>query len=160
MSERVPHEGVLKLLRLLADRLEDHLEGDDLALESLADSLEDEDFSGDEMQAAIVAIRSLAGVGPAAGWVAGSPGVKSARVLSHEESESLSTEAWGYLLGLRQGGILDAEQFERVLDLLTGSGVRPVSEELAREVAARVAMEHDDAGTAGETGHGDIEVAH
>jgi hypothetical protein len=160
VSERVPHEGVLKLLRLLADRLEDHLEGDELALETLGDTLEDEDFSGDEIQAAIAAVRTLAGVGPAAGWVAGSPGVKASRVLSHEERESLSTEAWGYLLGLRQGGALDPEQFERVLDLLTGSGVRPVSEELAREVASRVAMEHDDAGNAGEAGHGDIEVAH
>lgn len=150
----------MRLLRLFADRLEDQLEGDELALETLADALDDEDFSGDEIQAAIVAIRSLAGVGPAAGWVAGAPGLKASRVLSPEERESLSTEAWGYLLGLRQGGALDPEQFERVLDLLAGSGVRPVSEELAREVAARVAMEHEDAGTAGETGHGDIEVAH
>ena len=150
----------MRLLRLFADRLEDQLEGDELALETLADALDDEDFSGDEIQAAIVAIRSLAGVGPAAGWVAGAPGLKASRVLSPEERESLSTEAWGYLLGLRQGGALDPEQFERVLDLLAGSGVRPVSEELAREVAARVAMEHEDTGTAGETGHGDIEVAH
>ena len=37
---------------------------------------------------------------------------------SSEERESLSTEAWGYLLDQQREGTLDAEQFERVLDLL------------------------------------------
>ena len=49
---------------------------------------------------------------------------------------------------------------ERVLDLLTGSGMRPVSIELAREVASRVAIEVEDGGNAGEAPHGDSELAH
>jgi hypothetical protein len=80
--------------------------------------------------------------------------------MSPEESNTLSTEAWGYLLDLKRRGSLDAEQFERVLEMLTGSGVRPVNVEFARDVASRVAMEHGEGDNPGDGSHGDIEVAH
>ena len=69
------------------------------------------------------------------------PGEHAQRVLSAEERASLSPEAWGYLLRLRAPRLARRGQFERVLDLLSGSGVRPVGVELAREVATRVALD-------------------
>ena len=88
------------------------------------------------------------------------PGRSAERVLSREERESLSPEAWGYLLSLRRGGSLDAGQFERVLDRLTALGERPIGVDLAREVAASVALRS--AGRIGdlEYGAGDGEATH
>lgn len=160
MSDDRANESVQRLLRLLAEKLEDYLEGDELALETLGEALEELGVTGEELGSVILSLRSLAGVGSATGWVADAPGQQSERVLSAEERDSLSTEAWGYLIGLRQRGALDPEQFERVLDALTGSGVRPVDVELARDVASRIALDHDESGNAGEGPHGDIEVAH
>ena len=159
MSDRGT-EGVARLLRLLAAKLEDHLDGDELALETLGEALEEGGFTGDDVLSAILAIRCISGDGEASGWIAGAPGRDAARVLNAEERESLSPEAWGYLLDLRLQGSLDSEQFERVLEMLTASGVRPVSVEHARDVAARIALEHARAGNPGEAGHGDIELAH
>ena len=68
------------------------------------------------------------------------PGISSQRVLSHQERETLSPEAWGYLLDLKRRGSLDSEQFERVLDRLAASGMRPIDVEMAHEVAVRIAM--------------------
>jgi uncharacterized protein Smg (DUF494 family) len=160
MTEPTGHDGVFKLLKLLGDKLAEHLEGDDLALETLGEAIEEGGFTGDDLASVIAAIRSLSSAETSAGWLAGSPGALTARVLSAEERESLSTEAWGYLLDLRVQGTLDSEQFERVIDLLTGSGIRPVSVELARDVASRIALEHGEGGNPGDAPHGDIEVAH
>ncbi len=160
MSDRAWNEPAQRLLRMIAEKLDDFLDGDELALETLGEAMEEDGYSSDDLQSAILAIRSMAGGGMPTGWIAGAPGQRAARVLSSEERDSLSTEAWGYLLDQRRQGTLDSEQFERVLDLLTGSGMRPVSIELAREVASRVAIEIDDSGNAGEVPHGDSELAH
>jgi len=160
VSERTEPESVFRLLRLIADRLTEHLEGDDLALETLGDAFDEGGYTADQLAAAIAAIRSLGSAEETSGWVAEQPGLRTARVLSAEERETLSTEAWGYLLDLRVQGSLDAEQFERVLELLTGSGVRPVSVELARDVASRVALDRGEGGNPGDFAHGDVEIAH
>lgn len=160
MSERHDQESVLRLLRLIGDKLEDYLDGDELALETLGEAIEEGGWSGDDLQSAVMALRAVAGSGAPPAWVAEGPGRHAARVPSAEERESLSTEAWGYLLGLQREGALDSEQFERVLDMLIGSGERPVSIELAREVASRVAVEHGDLGPGGDATHGDAEIAH
>lgn len=160
MSERGGTDEVARLLRMLCDKLEDHLDGDELALETLGEAIEEGGFSAEDVLSAVLAIRCIAGGAESAGWIAGAPDRHAARVLNAEERESLSTEAWGYLLDLRLQGTLDSEQFERVLEMLTTSGIRPVSVEHARDVAARVALEHAQGGNAGESGHGDIEVAH
>lgn len=44
---------------------------------------------------------------------------RSVRVLSHAEREVISPEAYGYLLQLRQLGLLTAEQLEMILDRCT-----------------------------------------
>jgi uncharacterized protein Smg (DUF494 family) len=162
MSDDRSNAAVLKLLELLADRLESFLEGDEAALETLAESIEQLDFSADQVQSAILVLRSLGGSlkGPEGPWLDGTPGKDALRVPSAEERESLSPEAWGLMLHLKRRGSLDHEQFERVLDLLTGSGVRPVGVDLVREVAARVALKLEYLSTDGGNHHGDIDVVH
>ena len=160
MSEERDREAVQRLLSALADRLEDFLDGDELALETLGEVIEESGFSAEDLQAAILALRSLGGssAGVSLVTVDDPPGRGAQRILSAEERDSLSPEAWGYLLDLKRRGSLDAEQFERVLDWLTASGVRPVGVDLAREVAVRVALRANDGGL--ETGHGEGDVAH
>ena len=159
MSAHEP-DGALRVLRLLARRLEEYLEGDDLALETLAEALESEDFSADDLQGAVLGLRGLARLEPPAEWLAGRAGRHAQRVLSAEERDVLTTESWGYLLDLRTRGTLDAEQFERVVEALTSFGERPVEIERAREVAARVALDPDESSPLMEFPYGDPEVAH
>jgi uncharacterized protein Smg (DUF494 family) len=165
--------GAARVLRLLARKLEEHLDGDELALETLAEALEEEGVTADDVQTAVLGLRSLAegAIGTSAGEPASVPAVpfaarpaetftRAERVLSSEERDSLTTEAWGYLLDLRTSGALDAEQFERVLEALTTYEERPVEVSRARDVAARVALEPQDGTIPGENPHGDQEVAH
>jgi uncharacterized protein Smg (DUF494 family) len=155
-------EGIRKLFELLADHLEAWLEGDDLALESLDQVLQESDMGSDELEAGVLALRAIAGrpAGAAVATLDEAPGRGAQRVMSPEERESLSPEAWGFLLALRQGGSLDPIQFERVLDRLASSGVRPVGVELAREVALRVALRGAGRAESFEEGAGDGELAH
>jgi uncharacterized protein Smg (DUF494 family) len=153
-------DGTSRILRLVARKLEEYLAGDELALETLGEALEQENAPPEDVESAIMGIRGLAGVAAPGGWIAGFPDRNAQRVLSAEERDSLTTEAWGYLLGLRSNGTLDADQFERVLEALTAFGERPVEVERARQVAVRVAMEVEDGPTPGELAHGDQEVAH
>lgn len=158
MSGREP-DGAARVLRLVARKLEEYLDGDDLALETLGEALEQEGATPDDVQAAVMGLRGLAGLSAPSAWVAGFPGRHAQRVLSADERDSLTTEAWGYLLELRSSGMLDADQFERVLEALTSFEERPVEVERAREVAARVALEVEDGSGPGEFAHGDQEVA-
>lgn len=149
-----------RLLSLMAEHLEEYLEGDDLALERLGTALDQTDSEGEALQAAILALRGLAaeGVGDPVAAVEDPPGGSTHRVLSREERESLSPEAWGYLLDLRRRGSLDSGQFERVIDRLSASGVRPVGVDMAHDVAVRVAMSA--AGEATDVLAGENDVAH
>ena len=170
MSDDRRKDPVQRLFSLFADHLEAWLEGDDLALEALGQALQECGMTDEELQAALLGLRGIAGTALGAEGVAGgdageasldeAPGQRAQRVLSPEERESLSPEAWGFLLALRQGGSLDSGQFERVLDRLTTSGVRPVGVELAREVAVRVAMRGPGRKGTLDSGAGDGELAH
>ncbi|HTO91198.1 MAG TPA: DUF494 family protein [Candidatus Sulfotelmatobacter sp.] len=138
-------DGVLRAVRLLAEQLEAYLEGDELAFEALGERFEEAGLDGDELHGALQLLRSFnaEAVAPDFGGLA-QPGRAAHRVLSSEERATLSPEAWGFLLDLRRRGTLDAAQFERVLDHLNGTGIRPVDLELAREVAVRVALRVDE----------------
>ena len=162
MSDQGRSDAIQKLFDLLADHLEAWLGGDDLALESLDQVLQESGMSGEEIEAAVLALRSLAGrpAGAAVATVDEAPGRNTQRVLGPEERESLSPEAWGFLLSLRQHGSLDAVQLERVLDHLAASGVRPIGIDLARDVAVRVALRGAEPSEAYEEGAGDGELAH
>jgi uncharacterized protein Smg (DUF494 family) len=161
-DDDVAVEPVQKLLGVIADHLERWFEGDELALEGLGEALQEQNASGEQIQAAFLTLRSLAGAQVGAGVAAldEPPGHRAERVPSAEERESLSPEAWGYLLNLRRRGSLDANQFERVLDRLTALGVRPVGVDLAREMAARIALRAPNAQGPLEDGAGDGELAH
>jgi uncharacterized protein Smg (DUF494 family) len=162
MSEERRMDPVQRLFNLFADQLEAWLDGDDMALEELGQALDESGMSDDDLQAALLALRSVAGTRPGAGVATldEAPGRGAQRVMSAEERDSLSPEAWGFLLALRERGALDPGQFERVLDRLTASGVRPVGVELAREVAARVALRGAGWQESSEFGAGDGELAH
>lgn len=162
MSDDRRTDPVQRLFGLVAEHLEAWLEGDELALEGLGEALQEAGVREDQLETMILTLRSLAGTPPGAGVATldETPGQRSQRVLSPEERDSLSPEAWGFLLALRQRGSLDAGQFERVLDQLTAIGVRPVGVDLARDVAVRVALHtpgHDDTF---DDGVGDGETPH
>ncbi len=162
MSDDRRADPVQKMLGLIAERLEAWLEGDELAFEGLSELLQANGLTEEHLHAAILTLRSIAGTLPATGVAAldEAPGQRAQRVLSPLERESLSPEAWGYLLTLRRRGSLDAGQFERVLDRLTAIGVRPIGVDLAREVAARVALRSTDRNESHEYGAGDGEPTH
>ena len=161
--------GAARVLRLIARKLEEYLDGDELALETLAEALDQEGVTPDDVQTAVLGLRGLAGppVGDGAGRalepmppVPRHAGRDAQRVLSAEERDLLTTEAWGYLVDLRSSGALDADQLERVLEALTTYEERPVEVAHARDAAARVALEPQDGSIPGEYPHGDQEVAH
>jgi len=159
MSDEQDREAVQRLLGLIARHLEDFFEGDELALEALGSALEESEFSADQVQSAVLTLRSFAGGRTAPPQApSDSPGQRSQRVLSDQERGSLSPEAWGYLLDLKRRGSLDARQFEYVLDRLAASGVRPVGVEMAHEMAVRVAL--SGAGAHWENAFGENDVAH
>jgi uncharacterized protein Smg (DUF494 family) len=148
-----------RLFALLARHLQAYLEGDEFALETLADAIEESGIDPVEVESAVLALRALAGDGPAAAVACDEvPGPSTHRVLSAEERDSLSPEAWGCLLDMRQNGTLDSGQFERVLDRLATLGVRPVGLDLALEVAASVALRGTD--DLPLLAHGDGEITH
>ena len=162
MTDDRSQEAMQRLLRLLADRLETFLEGDDFAFETLGEAIEEAHFTSEEVHAALMILRAIAG---GSGMVShasveSAPGRHAQRVWSHEERESLTPEAWGFLLDLRRRGALDPGQFERVLDVLTTSGLRPAGIEVAREVATRVALHVDESLEVMEADHGDVELSH
>ena len=161
MNDLYDDGSVQRLLRLIADQLDDFLEGDEQALEDLSEAIDQGGFSGEDLQSAIVALRSLAMDSRRGGVVTvdDAPGDRTHRVLSAEERESLSPEAWGYLLALRRRGSLDADQFERVLDQLTASGVRPIGIDLVREVAAEIALRTGGRWNPNESGQGERDLA-
>jgi uncharacterized protein Smg (DUF494 family) len=159
MTEDAGNQNVTKLLKLLAERLEGYLEGDEMAFETLGEAIEEAGFTSDDVQAAMWVLRGISEPGTVPQELDTAPGKHAQRVLSAEERASLSPDAWGYLLDLKRRGSLDAEQVERVLDLLADSGVRPVGVEMARDIAMRVALEFD-SDTDGEIPHGDFDVIH
>ena len=156
--------GAARVLRLLARKLEEYLDGDEMAFETLAEALEEAGVTLDDMQLAVLGLRGIAGTpvtGRAPEETASLPLPREvSRVLSAEERDVLTTEAWGYLLDLRASGALDAHQLERVLEALTTYEERPVEVARARDVASRVALEPQDGSMPGESPHGDQEVAH
>jgi uncharacterized protein Smg (DUF494 family) len=167
MSDERPTLRVRQVLALMAGHLERYIEGDALALDALVAALQDPDLATDDLLATAWVLRSLEYVSwngaPAAPDLlsASAPAAlaEAQRVLSAEERESLGPDAWGYLLHLRRSGTLDAGQFERVVDLLAGSGMHPVSLAMAREAAASVVLDLDPEAS-GEIPYGDLDVAH
>jgi len=151
---------VPRIFRLLADRLEQYLDGDELAFETLGERLDEAGIGAEELQEAVFALRSMAGDLPVEETThLGQPGAGAQRVLSAEERGALSPEAWGTLLGLRRHGSLSVRQFERVLEMLGGSGVRPIGVDLVLEIATRVALMGEREDIEAETSGGEFDLA-
>jgi len=162
MSDEPTHDAVRRVLRLLRERLESYLEGDDLAFETLGEAIEQERVTPDELNATLMVLQSV--IDPSDEWtdatVTHTAGKHAQRVWSVEERESLTPESWGLLLDLKRRGSLDDEQFERVLDVLTTIMARPVGIDVAREVAARVALSAGTMDAIAEDERGEHELAH
>jgi len=141
MSKRLPVDPVTRLFRLLAERLDRYVEGDETSLETLGESMELEGFSLDDVQAAAATLARFGGAARGEAAVADVPGEGALRILSPEERDALTTEAWGFLIDQRRRGALNAEQVEQILELIVESGVRPVDVEMARVMAAQVALD-------------------
>ena len=161
MSGDSSHDAVFRALRLLADQVERYVEGDELALETLGEAFEQSGLTPDDLQSAVMVLRSISSAGGEPdGDEDPAPGHDVHRVLSPEERTILTPEAWGYLLWLRRQGSLDVAQFERVLDLVSGSGIRPVGVEHVREAAVRIAMTPEMTESGELAGDGPFERAH
>jgi uncharacterized protein Smg (DUF494 family) len=142
IDHRLP-DNVVRVLRLLAERLEALAEGDELAFDGLGSELEETLSSTPDLELAALLLRGVAGgsaVEPALDPPAGSTH-RILRVWSREERESLSPEAFGFLLALEHRGELSPGQFERVMDRLAAAEERPVPLEVAREAASQVVLE-------------------
>ena len=167
MTDERTADGVRRVLALLSSHLERHLEGEALALDALPAALQDPGVGVDDLLGALWILRSIehltaSGVPVAPDLLSDGArvtGARGQRMPSAEEREFLGADAWGYLLDLRRRGTLDAAQLEEVLDLLAGSGARPVSLALAREAAASVVLDLN-AVPSLEGPYGDLEVAH
>ena len=161
MNDDRTQESMQRVLRILADRLEAYLDGDDLAFETIGEALEQARASAEELHAVLLVLRSLTGAFAtiSSASVEASAGKQAHRVWSDEERDSVTPEAWGFLLDLRRRGSLDAVQFERVLDVLTSAAERPADVGTVREVAARVALRVDSSEGTGDADHGET-LAH
>ena len=120
------NDNVKGVLRLIADRVRAALEGDELALEDLHETLASSSLTAEEIQAALDTILALTepnreDLDPESLVTRGGN-----RVLSVEERSRLTTEAYGYLLGVRGEGTIDEEEFEWVLERALASGERPI----------------------------------
>src|SRR2546422_8331441 len=105
MSGDTSHEAVFRALHLLADQLERYVEGDELAFETLGEALEQSGLSPDELQSAVMVLRSIGSVGGEPdGDDDPAPGQHAHRVLSPQERAILAPEAWGYLCGCAARG--------------------------------------------------------
>ncbi|MFI5370604.1 MAG: hypothetical protein ACHQ52_03530 [Candidatus Eisenbacteria bacterium] len=62
MSRADRRLGAQTLLALLADHLEEFAEGGDLVLGPLGEAIERHGFTADDLQSAILALRSMAGI--------------------------------------------------------------------------------------------------
>lgn len=161
MSDGVTYEAALRVVRMLSDALERYTDGDDLALETLGESLDRAGAGPDEIEAAVLLLRSLSGcIASGAAQSLESPTSGAHRVPSEEERAVMSPEAWGFLFALRGRGSLDASQLEQVIERIVGSGVRPVGLDEVREVAARVALRLDSQDAVEDLSLGAFELPH
>ncbi len=140
-------ENVRRILRMLAEHLDDYLSGDEFAWENLGERLAESGVSAEELQAVLLTLRAFS-IPEEVVAVEAPPGKAAQRILSAEERENVSPEAWGFLLDLRERGALNAGQFELALDRLASSGMRQAGVDLAREVAAQIVLHGEGQGGA------------
>ena len=123
---------ILTLLKAEGSRSQD--------LSSLTKSLLEEGYTASEITSAFMRLLrpfEVAWVGESARRAARSP---SQRILSNAERYELSTEAYGFLVTLRDQGIVDDLQTEEILQRVALSAEEPADLEDIREVTVSVLM--------------------
>src|SRR5436853_6053414 len=102
MTEERTRDAVRRVLRLLGERLENYLEGDDLAFETLAEALEQQHATPEDLHATWLVLQSLTDPSDEMmrATLADIPGEHAQRVWSDEERESMTPESWGLLLDI------------------------------------------------------------
>ena len=144
-----------EIAQLILRRLMAYLEGDAEALDEMVDTLQSHGVEAETIRETIelllgqtmTRIEELVPAQPG--------GDPRRRVLSPQEREALTAEAYGYLLGLTADGRLGAEQLEAILARL-GDNEIPADVDQIQELAWQVALD----GVEGEEDNGPIRFHH
>jgi uncharacterized protein Smg (DUF494 family) len=136
-----------EVAHLILRRLIAYLEGDIEALDDLIEGLQSEGIAADTIREALELLLEQTEERTEELVPAQSVGDPRRRVLSAEERESLTAEAYGYLVGLSADGRLRGDQLEQILAQL-GENDLPVDLERIQELAWQVTIdavegEHD-----------------
>jgi uncharacterized protein Smg (DUF494 family) len=133
MSERIP-----EVVAMILEQLRAFVEGDELALSDLSDALDRSDYDSDDVDAAFDFIFQALEPVSHEMYTESRPGAPSIRVLSDGERLALSPEAQGYLLRLRESGVLTDDQIEIVLEHATASRQPKMGIDEVRDIAGDV----------------------
>jgi len=139
MSDRIP-----EVVAMILEQLRAFVEGDELALNDLSDALDHSDYDTDDVDAAFDFIFQALEPVSHETYAEQRPGAPSQRVLNDGERLALSPEAQGYLMKLRESGVLTDDQIEIVLEHATASRVPKMGVEDVRDIASDVVFgQHD-----------------
>ena len=111
MNDRIP-----EVVAMILEQLRAFVEGDELALSDLSDALDQSDYNPDEVDAAFDFIFQALDPVTRETYGERQPGSPGLRVLNAAERLALSPEGYGYLLRLKQQGVLTDSQIESVLE--------------------------------------------
>ena len=133
MSERVP-----EVVQLILEQLRAFVEGDELALNDLSDALDQSDYDTDDVDAAFDFIFQALEPVSRETYAERRPGSPAQRVLSESERFSLHPDAYGYLLRLREAGVLTDAQIEHVLEQVVSLRPQQAATDEISEIASDV----------------------
>ncbi len=111
MNDRIP-----EVVAMILEQLRAFVEGDELALSDLSDALDQSDYNTDEVDAAFDFIFQALDPVTRETYAERQPGAPGLRVLNESERRALSPDAYGYLLRLKEQGVLSDLQIESVLE--------------------------------------------
>ncbi len=111
MNDRVP-----EVVAMILEQLRAFVEGDELALSDLSDALDLSDYDTDEVDAAFDFIFQALDPVTRETYAERQPGAPGLRVLNDSERRALSPEAYGYVLRLKEQGVLSDAQVEAILE--------------------------------------------
>jgi uncharacterized protein Smg (DUF494 family) len=129
-----------EVAHLILRRLIAYLEGDLEALEDLTEGLQSEGIAAETIREALELLLEQTEERTEELVPAQPAGDPRRRILSKEEREALTAEAYGYLVGLAADGSLEGDQLEWILARL-GEGELPVDLEQIQELAWQVTID-------------------
>ncbi len=139
MSDRIP-----EVVAMILEQLRAFVEGDELALSDLSDALDRSEYDSDDVDAAFDFIFQALEPVSHETYAEQQPGRPSIRVLSEGERLALAPEAQGYIMRLRESGVLTDDQIEIVLEHATASRQPKMGVDEVRDIASDVVFgQHD-----------------